>query len=429
MNDNLKILHINTFAEGGGAARALARLRKSFRVAGMETELLVAYRGGHLEAGIIKKHPVLGETFADLRRHLDALPVRFTPKRPVTSFAPAVVPDLLPQQIDRLKPEIVHLHWLGAGFCRLESLARINRPLVWTLHDMWAFSGGCFYAGNCTAYKQMCGKCPQLGSKRDVDLSRRIWRRKARSWKNMNLTVVTPSHWLADCARQSSLFKNRRIEVIPNAVETDIFKPEDPGYCRSRLNLPENKKFILFGAINAASDKRKGFTYLQKALQILSQKGMNDTVELLVYGASEPKTPPDLGLPARFMGYIHDDISLAMLYSAADVTVVPSLEDNLPNVVVEALACGTPCVAFNIGGMPDMITHKQNGYLADPFETEDLAEGIKWVLQCRESDENLRKNARMKAEQIYSLKMIAKLHLDLYADIMQPRSLIGKTPK
>ena len=429
MNKEIKILQVNTFAEGGGAARALARLRKSFRGAGMETNLLVAYQGGHPEAGIIKRQPVLGETFADLRRHLDALPVRFTPKQPITSFAPAIVPDLFYRQIDRQKPDLVHLHWLGAGFCRLESLARINRPLVWTLHDMWAFTGGCYYAGDCTAYEEKCGKCPQLGSNRDVDLSRKVWQRKANSWENLDLTVVTPSRWMAKCAGKSSLFKNRRIEVIPNAIEKNIFKPDDSRNCRSYFKLPENKKYILFGAINATSDERKGFAHLQKAMDILHKKGLGDSVELLVYGASEPAAPPDLGLKTRFMGYINDDITLARLYSAADLVVVPSLEDNLPNVIVEALACGTPCCAFNIGGMPDMIDHMKNGYLAEPFKAGCLAEGIEWILQYKESDGTLRKNARMKAEQNFTLEKIAHRHLELYRDVLKTQVLNGKALK
>jgi len=423
VTEKLKILHINTFAEGGGAARALARLRKGFRGAGMETGLLVAYQGGHQEAGIIKQHPVLGETFADLRRHLDAMPVRFTPKQPVTSFAPAVVPDMLSHQIDRLKPDLVHLHWLGAGFCRLESLARINRPLVWTLHDMWAFTGGCFYAGECDAYTDKCGKCPQLGSKNDVDLSRKVWQRKADSWKNLDVTVVTPSQWLAECARKSSLFKNRRIEVIPNAIETDIFKPADSNNCRSFFKLPDNKKYILFGAINATSDERKGFAYLQKALNVFKQKNTGDRVELLVYGSSEAPAAMDFDLKVRFMGYINNDDTLARLYAAADVVVVPSLEDNLPNVVVEAMACGTPCAAFNIGGMPDMIDHMKNGYLARPLDVEDLAKGIAWILNSEDAAGSLRKNARLKAEQNYALEKIAQRHIALYQDILKERGL------
>ncbi|MEJ2033657.1 MAG: glycosyltransferase, partial [Deltaproteobacteria bacterium] len=269
----MKILHVNTFAAGGGAARAVSRLRKGFREIGVETRLLVQSSSSPLESGTICKQKIFTCLTADFRRHLDAIPVRFSPKGPVTGFAPAIVPDRFSQIVARLAPDIVHLHWLGAGFCRLESLARINRPLVWTLHDMWAFTGGCFYAGECNSYREKCGNCPQLGSGREVDLSRKVWQRKARSWEKLDLTVVTPSHWLAQCTRESSLLKNRRIEVIPNALETDIFQPLDIHSCRRRLKLPKNKKFILFGAINATIDSRKGYRYLQQALKTLSQEG------------------------------------------------------------------------------------------------------------------------------------------------------------
>jgi glycosyltransferase involved in cell wall biosynthesis len=419
MSSKMRILHVTTFAAGGGAARAAARLRQGCRDIGLDTQLLVQGMPEQPAPGTFCKQKLLPRLTADLRRHLDALPVRFSKTSPVTSFAPAVVPDRFPARVAELAPDIVHLHWLGAGFCRLESLARLRRPLVWTLHDMWAFTGGCFYAGDCSRYRERCGQCPQLGSARNFDLSRRTWLRKARTWPKLDLTVVTPSRWMADCARQSSLLRDRRIEVIPNGIETDLYQPLDRQRCREILNLPEDRKFILFGAINATSDRRKGFQYLQPALQSLAQQGWQGRAELLIYGANRPAAPPDLGLPARYLGYLHDDRSLANLYAAADLAVVPSVEDNLPNVVVEALACGTPCVAFAIGGMPDMIAHQENGYLARPFEVDDLARGMDWVLKQPGAEGTLRKNARQKAEQNYTLERVARLHLDLYRDILK----------
>ena len=415
----MKILHVNTFAGGGGAARAAARLRQGCRNIGLDTQMLVQGMPEQPAPGTFCKQKLLPRLTADLRRHLDALPVRFSKTSPVTSFAPAVVPDRFSARVTELGPDIVHLHWLGAGFCRLESLARLGRPLVWTLHDMWPFTGGCFYAGECTRYRQSCGHCPQLGTTGDFDLSRWIWRRKARNWPRLDLTVVTPSRWMADCARQSSLLKNRRIEVIPNGIETDLYQPRDRQRCREAFKLPEDRKFILFGAINATSDRRKGFQHLQPALQKLARQGWQGRAELLIYGADRPAAPPDLGLPARYLGYLHDDLTLATLYAAADLVIAPSEEDNLPNVVVEALACGTPCVAFAIGGMPDMIDHRENGYLARPFAVEDLARGIDWVLNHPDADGTLRQNARQKAERHYPLERIARLHLDLYRDILK----------
>jgi glycosyltransferase involved in cell wall biosynthesis len=414
----MKILHVNTFAAGGGAARAAARLRQGLHEIGIKTELLV-------QAPIIGSAPDIHckQTFfpnlsADLRRHLDALPLRFTHRKPVTSFSPAVVPDRFPERVADLKPDLVHLHWLGAGFCRLESLARIDRPLVWTLHDMWAFTGGCFYAGDCTRYRERCGACPQLGSAKESDLSRHVWNRKAHAWRNLDLTIVTPSRWMADCAGRSPLLKNFRIEVIPNGIETDIYTPLDQRSCRERLNLPTDKKLVLFGAINATSDQRKGFHLLQPVLQKLGQSGWQQQTELLVYGASKSAAPLDLGLKTHYLGYLHDDESLAVAYSAADLVVAPSLEDNLPNVVVEALSCGTPCAAFDIGGMPDMIDHQVNGYIAKAFDIEDLSSGIKWLLENSGSESPLRANARTQAVKKFTLETVARQHEELYWGIL-----------
>lgn len=415
----MKILHVNTFAGGGGAARAAARLRQGFHELGLETQLLVQSAAGPAPAGTLCKQRFLPGPGADLRRHLDALPVRFAPKRPVTSFAPAVVPDRVPKLVAKLAPDLVHLHWLGAGFCRLESLARLRRPLVWTLHDMWAFTGGCFYAGDCDRYRERCGACPQLGSHWEHDLSRRVWLRKARTWPELDLTLVTPSRWMAACARQSSLLGNARIEVIPNGIETELYRPLDRQTCRQRFNLPPERKYILFGAVNATSDRRKGFQYLQPALQTLSRGPWKERAELLVYGAEQPENPPDLGLPTRYLGYLSQDRDLAAAYSVADLVVAPSVEDNLPNVVVEALACGTPCAAFAIGGMPDLIDHRKTGYLAQPFEIEDLARGISWLLEQADAHETLRRNARAKAERDYALDTIARRHLALYREILE----------
>jgi len=418
MNSDMKILHVNTFAAGGGAARAASRLRKGLAELGIATQQLVQSEAGHTDPGTVCKQKIFPGLSADLRRHLDALPLRFTSKRPVTSFSPAIVPDRFPQRVIELDPDIIHLHWLGAGFCRLEALAKLKRPLVWTLHDMWTFTGGCFYAGDCTRYQERCGQCPQLGSQKESDLSRRVWQRKKRSWGNLNLTVITPSNWMAECARQSPLLENHRIEVIPNGIETDLYKPLDQRFCRELLNLPRDKKFILFGAINATSDRRKGFQHLQPALQILRQKGWQEQTELLIYGAAQPENPPDLGLRAHYLGYLHDDLSLAVVYSAADLVVAPSTEDNLPNVVVEALSCGTPCVAFDIGGMHDLIDHQGNGYLAKPFEVEDLARGMVGILEQQNPAGTLRQNARGKAESNYALADIAHRHAELYRDIL-----------
>ncbi len=333
-------------------------------------------------------------------------------------FSPARCPDNLASRMETLNPDLVHLSWVNSGFLKIETLKRFKRPIVWTLHDMWPFTGGCHYDDECGRFRQSCGKCPAMHSEIDRDLSRQIWQRKKESWQNVPIVAVAPSQWLADMARSSSLFKDQRIEVIPNGIDTDRFKPLDKRAVREALGLPQDKHLVLFSALSATSDMRKGNQFLIPALKKIAQVGWGENIELLVSGASAPESPPDLGMKVHYMGLLHDEISMALLYSAADTTVAPSMQENLSNSVMESLSCGTPVVAFKVGGMPDMIDHQTNGYLARGFEPEDLAAGIMWVLDNHSRRELLSQFARESAVERYSLKRIANRYLTLYQEIL-----------
>ena len=359
----------------------------------------------------------LAKGLAKLRPTLDQLPLYPYPKRERSPYSVQWLPDNLAAQVAQINPDVIHLHWINGGYLKIETIARFKKPIIWTLHDMWAFTGGCHITKDCMNYTNSCGTCPQLHSNKEKDLSRWIWQRKARAWQNLNLTIVTPSHWLAKCAASSSLLKNVRIEVIPNGLDTQQYKPIEKSVARSILSLPEDKQLILFGAMSATSDPNKGFNFLQSALQNLSQSGWGEQVELVVFGSSQPKNPTELGLKSHYLGRLNDDISLSLVYAAADVFIAPSVQDNLPNTVMESLACGTPCVAFDIGGMPDMIEHQQNGYLAKPFDIDDLARGITWVLEDEERLQKLGSNGREKIEQNFSLEIQAYNYLSVYKDI------------
>jgi glycosyltransferase involved in cell wall biosynthesis len=301
---------------------------------------------------------------------------------------------------------------------QIETLAKLSRPLVFTLHDMWSFTGGCHYTGNCDRYTVSCGACPQLHSSNYCDLSRWIWQRKAKTWRNLNLTIVAISSWIAKCASSSSLFKDLRIEIIPNGLNTETYKPLDKKSVRKLLNLPQDKQLVLFGALNATSEKRKGFHLLQSALQNLSHSEWGEILEVVVFGSSQPDTPIDLGLKARYLGHLNDDFSLAAVYSAADVMVVPSLQEAFGQTASESLACGTPVVAFSGTGLVDIIEHQWNGYLARPFEVEDLAQGIAWVLKDQQRYQKLSHCARQKAEQEFSFETQARRYVTLFNEIV-----------
>jgi glycosyltransferase involved in cell wall biosynthesis len=279
---------------------------------------------------------------------------------------------------------------------------------------MWAFTGGCHYDEWCNKYKNNCGKCKVLNSKFDYDLSRSVWNRKNRVFsKTENITIVGLSNWLAECAKNSSLLKKKTVVNLPNPIDTNKYKPIDKSVARELLNLPQNKKIILFGAMSATSDKRKGYSQLIDAVNKIEE----ENIELVVFGNSGSKIKEDFKYKINFVGKLKDDISLQILYSAADVMIVPSLQENLSNVILESLSCAIPVVAFDIGGNSDMIEHKNNGYLAKPFDTYDLAKGIEWILNS-ENYSFLCENARNKAINEFDSKIVANRYIDLYKKII-----------
>jgi glycosyltransferase involved in cell wall biosynthesis len=375
---------------------------------------------GRPTAQVIAPKTRLAQGIATARLSFDALPLKRYPHRTATTFSPQWCPDRIAAQVKKLKPDLINLHWVNEGFLRLETLAKLPQPLVWTLHDMWPLTGGCHYSGDCRGYEQSCGACPQLGSQNQSDLSHQIWQRKRRAWNAANLTLVALCDWMAEAARASALFSNARIERIPNGIDTETFQPLEPEMARRLLRLPPDRPLILFGALNATQDRRKGFHLLQPALQALCQRMGH--AELVVFGAERPASPPDFGLPCHYLGSFQDDLSLALLYSAVDLFVLPSTEENLANTILEALACGTPCVAFGIGGMPDLIEHQQNGYLAKPGDTKDLAQGMCWVLEQQSRSPNLAQRAREKVIQEFTLEIQSRRYLNLFADILSDSS-------
>ncbi|MEC4817163.1 MAG: glycosyltransferase family 4 protein [Scytonema sp. PMC 1069.18] len=412
----MKILHISTNDIQGGAARAAYRLHQGLQKININSQMLVQTKFSD-DKTVIAPQTNLDKGLAKLGHMLDAIPPRFYRQREPATFSTQWAPDFILPRVARLNPDLINLHWINDSYLQIKTIAQLNRPIVWTLHDMWAFTGGCHYDQNCGQYVASCGSCPQLGSNNHFDLSRWIWLRKSRAWKNTHLTIVSPSSWLAKCANSSSLFRNLRVEVIPYGLDTQKYKPIERLTIRNLLNLPQDKQLILFGAINAISDCRKGFHLLQPALQSLCKSGWHDKVELIILGSSQPEHQVELGFKTHYLGKLSDDISLVQVYAAADVFVAPSIQDNLPNTVLEAIACGTPCVAFKIGGMPELIEHQENGYLAEPFEVDDLAQGIAWVLKNQERHQKLCDRARKKAEQEFTQELQARRYVALYTEI------------
>lgn len=415
----IKVLHYSSYDIHYGAAIAAHRLHKALQKAGIESKMVVQNKTSD-EKSIIGPGNNVEKALGLVRPFIDRFPLVFraAPKNFSTGWASG----RYTKYIEIENPDLVNLHWVNGGFISVKNLRRIQKPIIWTLHDSWPFTGGCHVPFECKRYTEACGMCPQISSSTTRDITYRLLKKKIKYWDSLNITIVTPSKWLGECAGSSKVFANKRIIVIPNTIDTQKFKPLEKSFARQVLNLPYHKKIILFGAVSPRSDKNKGLHHLLEALKQIRMETL-ETSELCVFGTSHQALSLDTNIKTNFLGRVSDEWTLALIYSAADVMVIPSIQDNLPNTVIESLACGTPCVAFSIGGMPDMIEHKKNGYLAVPFEPSDLAKGIEWVLEDDVRYNSLSSRAREKVLADFSEERVAGLYISLYREILEGASL------
>jgi glycosyltransferase involved in cell wall biosynthesis len=362
----------------------------------------------------------LSAGWSSLRPTLDMLPL-YLAGAADRQFSPAWLGGRQTGIVGETHFDVLHLHWIQKGFVRIESLRRMSFPIVWTLHDMWPFTGGCHYDNGCGRYAERCGACPVLSSSRQNDLSRRVWKRKERAWKELEFVVVCPSRWMASRAQQSSLFAHRRIEVIHNGLDLQRFRLLEQRQAREWLGLPFDKRLVLFSAVKARENIYKGYQSFRKAMQVLSERGWGERLEVVVLGSSGPDGDDDMPLPVHYLGHFHDEVSLALAHAAVDVFVLSSLQDNLPNTLLESLACGTPCVAFDVGGVSDAVVHQATGFLAKTGDVEGLASGVEWVLGDTQRWLALCQASRKKAEIDFDQLIQARRHLSLYEALVKQR--------
>jgi glycosyltransferase involved in cell wall biosynthesis len=419
----MKVTLINTSDAGGGAPVACMRLLKALRLKQVDAGMLVQKKKFYEPQVTAINTGLFSRIKTGVYLLYERIPfILFKAKNKSLRFAfsTANVGTDISDHPEILNADILHLHWTNFGYLSINDLKKLfntGKPVVWTLHDMWAFTGGCHYSGDCDHFRGHCGDCWMLRDADEHDLSFTGWTRKMDMFKDAkNMVFVTCSHWLANVARTSLLLKDFRIETIPNPIDTAIFLPKDKSTARKKWHIAPDVKIILFGAANIM-DRRKGISYLVEALDELKKNYPEQNIEIVIFGKNKSFDINLLTFKVHELKLISSQNDLVDLYSLADVFVTPAIEDNLPNTVMEALACGTPVVAFNTGGIPDMVEHRQNGYLAEFKSSADFAAGIHYVLNT-ENKAELAINARKKVLDTFTDEIVAAKYINLYQTIL-----------
>lgn len=417
----VRIIHLVS-QDNGGAGRACIRLHKALLNAGIDSIVITQNKTSDTPQVQQLAQTKFQKLISKIRPFLSQLPLMMYPKRVKDVFSPHIRPftprnHLLISKINALKPDLVHLHWVENGFLNIKDLEFIQSPMLWSLHDANPYTGGCHYvAAACVGVSTHCKKCPLLNSNSPFDISYWTFKNKAKTYTKLNnLTINGLSHWIAKSAKDSALLGTKPIINLPNPIDTNIYRPIQKSLAREILHITTHKKLISFGAIGATQTPRKGFNELKTALENLPSS-LKSQCELLIFGAEKGEEINDI--PTHFVGTLHDDIALVLLYSASDVFIMPSHLESFGQTALESLSCGTPVVAFDTSGLRDIITHKHNGYLAQCYDTNDLQQGIEWILKLdTQTYQNLAKAARQSAVQHFESTKIAHRYIKTYAQL------------
>jgi len=406
----LKVLHLNYSDTAGGAARAAYRIHQSLRDAGVDSCMWVnkSTSGDWTVQGPATK---VAKAWAVLSPHVVAPLAKILKTDNPIIHSPAILSSQWVRRINASNADIVHLHWVQGEMLSIADIGRIQKPIVWTLHDMWAFCGAEHLSWD-DRWRDGYRRDNRPSHESGFDLNRWTWQRKRKHWQKP-IHIVAPSRWLAGYVRDSALMQHWPVSVVANPIDFDRWQGLEQALARELLGLPANAPLLLFGSHGANHAHHKGFDLLVQALDRLRNDSCVQGLELVVFGQRAPQSPPNLGFPIHYTGHLHDDLSLRALYSAADAIVVPSRQEAFGQTASEAHACGTPVIAFRTGGLPDIVKHQRTGYLAKAFDTDDLAKGIVWVLaNCKAG--HLRQQARIRAEQNFSYRNIAVQYQTVY---------------
>jgi glycosyltransferase involved in cell wall biosynthesis len=421
----MKVLIVNTSERTGGAAVAASRLCEALIRHGVKAKMLVRDKQtdrltvADLRWPLLQRWRFLWERMAVFchlhfsRNHLFELDIANTGA-----------------DITRLpefqEADIIHLHWINQGMLSLSGIKKILRtgkPVVWTMHDIWPATAICHLTLGCAAYRSRCSRCKYLPTNAVFDLSAKIWKGKQRMLSGEHITFVACSRWLESEARSSALLRGQTVLSIPNAIDSRVFCPGDRLEARRAEGLPLEKRLLLF-VCQRVTNPNKGMSYLIDACRkvVAEQPERASQMGVVILGGHADEVADQLPFDSYPLGYVSDEQRMARLYRAADVFVLPSLSENLPNTIMEAMACGLPCVGFRVGGIPEEIDHRRNGYVAEYRSTDDLARGIDWVLN--EADwQSLSDEAVRKVRHTYSEQQVALRYSEVYQQVLAQKHL------
>lgn len=413
----MRVLLINTSERIGGAAIAASRLMESLKNHGIKAKLLVRNKQTD-QITVVSLNQNWRMVWKFVWERIVILIANHFKRENIFAVDIANTGTDITSLPEFQQADVIHLHWVNQGMLSLKNIEKIldsGKPVVWTMHDMWPCTGICHHARECTNYQTECHNCPFIhGGSKEKDLSFRIFKKKQDLYENKHISFVTCSHWLEEQAKKSALLSRHEVMCIPNPLNTNLFKPRSKKEARSKCMLPQNKKLMLFGSVKI-TDKRKGIDYLIESCKMLAEKHpeMKEQLGVVVFGNHSEQLESLLPFKVYPLNFVTNEHQMVDIYNAVDIFATPSLEENLPNTIMEAMACGIPCVGFNVGGIPEMIDHLHNGYVARYKSSEDFANGIYWTLT--EPDyPGLSEQACRKATAHYSENTVAKKYIDLY---------------
>lgn len=419
----MRVLIVNTSEQTGGAAVASNRLMQALNQSGVKAKMLVKDKEtDHLTVTQLP-HQALKRLHFLWERWCIFWHLHFS-KRHLFHVDIANVGSDITSLPEFQEADIIHLEWINQGMLSLRNIQKIlesGKPVVWTMHDMWPATGICHLTLSCQNFQTQCGNCmylPNHGSQND--LSHRVWKRKQKVYSSGNIHFVACSNWLAAQAKASGLLQNHVVTTIPNPIDTHLFAPNDKVAAARRLGLPTDKQLVLF-ASQRITNENKGIQYLIEACNqlVAAHPEMKDSVGLVMLGGHAEELEGAFSLPTYSLGYVNDTKKIVDVYNAVDVFVLPSLSENLPNTIMEAMSCGVPCVGFDVGGIPEMIDHLQNGYVARYKDAASLAEGIEWILDKDTNGAELSRRCIHKVQTAYAQQHVAKRYLEVYQEAME----------